>query len=285
MEKIDCLICKENLEKELFKKKSGENEDFTLVKCKSCGLEYINPRPTVDVISKYYNNNYFSQRTDRGYNNYFSDEIREEIERVMALNLKDLNFFEYEDKLKETKRVLDIGSAAGYFVNYMKNRGWDSFGIDLSEDCVSFAVKNNLEVICGDYLTTKYDEKFNLITLWASIEHLHFPDRFLKKIYEDLETGGQIYISTCRQGGINFMKYFGENWRFYNFPEHLYFFSLKNIKKLLKINGFKMVSYHTYGSGFGKGGSKIRKIADYFAKKFYMGDMMLVGAEKIEKGK
>ncbi len=282
MEQVNCLICNKENENAFFTKKSGEMEEFTLVKCSFCDLEYINPRPTVVEIAKYYNNNYFNKRTDRGYNNYFSNEVRGEIERVMALNLADLGFFELEKSLKDSKRVLDIGSAAGYFVNYMQNRSWDSSGIDLSDDCVNFAKDNGLNVINGDYLGTIYKDKFDLITLWASIEHLHYPDKFLEKIYDDLKEGGEIYISTCRQGGLNFQKLFGSKWRFYNFPEHLYFFSFKNIKKLLEVKGFEVVSYNTYGSGVGKGGSFLRKISDFFAKNFLMGDMMLVGAKKVE---
>ena len=76
------------------------------------------------------------------------------------------------------------------------------------------------------------------------------------------------------------MQFFGANWRYYNFPEHLFFFSYESMKKLLELNGFKIVSYSTYGSGMGKGGSIVRKITDHLAKNYYLGDMMLIGAVK-----
>ena len=42
---------------------------------------------------------YFLRRTDRGYNNYFSEEMRKEVCRVYEQNLKDLKFDDYEESL------------------------------------------------------------------------------------------------------------------------------------------------------------------------------------------
>ncbi len=280
MEYIDCLLCNEDHGKIVFSKASGDGEYFTLVKCLKCGLRYISPRPDKEQIHKYYESGYFLRRTDRGYNDYFSDKVRREIERVIALNLSDLDFFEYEKGLGGDKMSLDIGCAAGYFVRYLKNRNWISHGIDISEKCIDYARRSGLEVICGDYLETEFKKPFNLITLWASIEHLHYPDKFLEKIFNDLQEDGILYISTCRTGLLSFMKIFGKKWRFYNFPEHLYFFSLKTIKELLDRKGFELVKYITYGSGVGRPGSLLRKCADHTAKKINAGDMMLISAIK-----
>lgn len=280
MQKDECIVCGNSTFKKRFSKESEFGDMFTLVCCTTCGLEFLNPQPDEDEMHQYYSRRYFTTRTDRGYDNYFSTGVRSEIERVMELNLHDLDFFTFEDSLK-SKRALDIGCAAGYFVNYLHERGWHAEGIDVSEDCVEFArEKLGLAVEQGDYLTTEYLPKFNLITLWATIEHLHCPERVLEKIYTDLEEDGRLFISTCRSGGINFMRVFGPRWRFYNFPEHLFFFSAKTICRLFENNGFRVTEYYTYGSGVGKGGSLIRKTADFLAKNCFMGDMMLLSAVK-----
>ncbi len=277
-----CIVCGSEKHHGLFSKAGpGGEDEFNLVECDKCGLRFVSPRPTVSEILKYYDARYFTTRTDRGYNDYFSMEVRAEIERIISLNLADLGFFAHEGKYASPRRSLDIGCAAGYFVNFMKKRGWDAEGIDVSADCVDFAAQRlGLNVTRGDYLTTGFTDRFDLISLWATIEHLHHPDRFLMKIREDLVPGGMLYISTCRIGGINFMKLYGKHWRYYNFPEHLYFFSRKTIKKLLERCGFRMMKYRTYGSGFGNPGSVTRKVADFCAKNLYMGDMMLIAAEK-----
>ena len=281
MKPYTCIVCNSERFTSLFQKESESGEKFNLARCRNCGLEFIHPRPTEDDIKKYYSLNYFTQRTDRGYDNYFSDGIRSEIERVLRLNLRDLGFFEY-DKTLSKKRVLDIGCAAGYFLNFMRNLGWESTGVDISEDCVDFAQNElNLDVTKADYLSINYQKKFQLITLWATLEHLHYPDKVIEKIYHDLDRGGFLYISTCRSGGINFKLLFGRRWRFYNFPEHLFFFSYKTLKKLLEHNGFTIVRYITYGSGLSRKLPLLRNAADLIAKKFSMGDMMLISAKKM----
>ena len=280
MEQVRCVICGSDDHKPLFSKKSRGGEAFTLVKCSRCGMRFVSPRPDESEIGAYYQDSYFTERTDRGYNNYFSETTRREIERVIRMNLADLGFFSFEGMCPRDRRVLDIGCAAGYFLAYMRDRGWDATGVDISQACVEFARGAGLAVYEDDYLEISFARPFDLITLWASIEHLHRPDLFLQKAHDELKEGGRLYLSTCRAGGVNFMRLFGSNWRFYNFPEHLYFFSRHGIRKILEMKGFRVTGYATYGSGFGKPGSLTRKAADAMAVGFRMGDMMLVAAEK-----
>lgn len=276
-----CAVCGSPDRDTLFTKKSSAGESFTLARCRSCGLKYISPRPDNSRMSEYYRAQYFTRRTDRGYDNYFSPELRREIERVMLLNLRDLGFFEYEKSLSSPGRALDIGCAAGYFVALMRDRGWKASGIDVSPECVDFAVKSlEVDAVLADYLDTEYNDAFDLITLWATIEHLHYPGRVIAKAFRDLRPGGYLYLTTCREGGLNFMRLYGEQWRFYNFPEHLYYFSKQTMKILLERNGFSVDRYHTYGSGFGESGSVLRKTADRLAKNLKLGDMMLVSTRK-----
>ncbi len=281
METVNCVICGSPDGRPLFQKASRNGTPFTLVRCPVCGLEYVSPRPDPEEISAFYSDSYFTERTDRGYNNYFSETTRHEIERVVNLNLRDLGFFEFEKGLGDEKRVLDIGCAAGYFLSLMNDRGWETTGVDISPSCVEFARGAGLAVYEDDYLEIAFARPFDLITLWASIEHLHYPDRFLEKARSELKPNGRLFISTCRAGGLNFMRLYGKDWRFYNFPEHLYFFSRPAIKKLLERKGFKIVQCATYGSGFGKPGSFPRKIADVMAKRLRLGDMMLIAAERV----
>ena len=95
MEEIkECLICRGSSLEYMFQKRSNKGEIFNLVKCSLCGLQFISPRPTEEGIIKYYTREYFTRRTDRGYDNYFSNNVKDEIERVINLNLYDLDFFQ-----------------------------------------------------------------------------------------------------------------------------------------------------------------------------------------------
>ncbi len=282
METVNCILCGSGKRKFLFEKESRFREPFMVNRCCRCGLEYVSPRPVPDEMARYYTEDYFTTRTERGYDNYFSVETAREIERVISLNLEDLDFFSFEKGLAE-RLSLDIGSAAGYFVRYLHGRGWNSLGIDVSPECVTFGREKGLDLVEGDYLEMKFERPFNLITLWATIEHLHHPERFLEKIHADLVPGGRLYISTCRAGGVNFKALHGKEWRYYNVPEHLFYFTKKNIFQLLEKKGFRITGYRTYGSGTGRPGTLVRRWADWLARNLFMGDMMLVAAERSEQ--
>ena len=208
--------------------------------------------------------------------------MHREVLRLLMLNLQDLHFYDFENSLKGKKYALDIGCAAGYFVDYLKQRGWYAEGIDIAQDCIEYAQHSlGLDAYCGDFLSFQFNKRFHCITLWATIEHLHHPDRFIEKIYTLLHDNGMLYLSTCRSSMFSARMLYGRKWRYYNFPHHLYFFSYCTLAKLLQLKGFTITRFITYGSGIGKPGTVVRTLADTLAKRLYLGDMMLIAARKV----
>ncbi|PJZ77120.1 class I SAM-dependent methyltransferase [Leptospira neocaledonica] len=283
MQSIPCNTCSNSKFTPLFSKASPKGEIFQIVECDNCKLVQVNPQPSLEEVSKYYEDSYFTQRTDRGYDNYYSEETKKEIARVFNLNLKDLGFFDWERLLGSEKSALDVGCAAGYFLDYLKSRNWKTKGLDIASGPVRFAKESlGLDVEQKDFLTWDLEgtEKFDLVTLWASIEHLHHPKETLQKILKHLKPGGRMILSTCRYGVL--AKYLGPKWRYLNVPEHLYYYSLSGIISLGNELGYIPLGHISYGSGLtAKKGSGIfyktsKKVADWAVKKFDQGDMMAV---------
>ncbi|MGJ4747643.1 class I SAM-dependent methyltransferase [Leptospira sp. SA-E8] len=283
MQSIPCNTCSNSEFTPLFSKASPKGEIFQIVECKKCKLVQVNPQPSLEEVSKYYEDSYFTQRTDRGYDNYYSEETKKEIARVFNLNLNDLGFFDWERMLGSERSALDVGCAAGYFLDYLKSRNWRTKGLDIASGPVRFAKETlGLDVEQKDFLTWDQDgkEKFDLVTLWASIEHLHHPKETLQKILKHLKPGGRMILSTCRYGVL--AKYLGPKWRYLNVPEHLYYYSLPGIISLGNQLGYIPLGHISYGSGLtAKKGSGIfyktsKKVADWAVKKFDQGDMMAV---------
>ncbi|TGL55882.1 class I SAM-dependent methyltransferase [Leptospira ognonensis] len=287
MELIPCNTCGSLKFKTIYHKSSPRGETFSIVKCKSCELVQVNPQPNFDEVMKYYEDSYFTQRTDRGYDNYYSDKIKNEISRVFKLNLRDLGFFDWECIYQSTKTKtlasLDIGCAAGYFVDFMKNRGYAAEGIEIADGPVNFARNQlGLTIHKENFLSWDTDatKKYDLITLWATIEHLHQPKETLVKIKSHLNPGGTLIISTCRYGILAWWH--GLAWRYLNVPEHLYYYSLSGLKTLLLTIGFKDSKSLSYGSGMtakanaGFFFNLVKSILDRFVKITNQGDMMAI---------
>ncbi len=281
MHNSTCPVCESDDIRRKFAKQSKFGNSYTIFKCKNCRHECIYPLPSDEELAQYYDESYFTVRTERGYNNYFSEETKEQINRVSLMNLHDIHFVKFEHTLPPKRRSLDIGCAAGYFVELLQKRGWDAFGIDVSAECTAFAKKElGLPIIQGDYLNTKYSVPFDLITLWATIEHLPRPDLFLAKARGEIYKSGRLYLSTCRSDSL-FKRIKKQKWRYYNVPEHIHYFSKRSLSLLLEKSGFAIERYFTYGSGIGPGGSVQRKGADFLAKKMKMGDMIVVSARPV----
>jgi SAM-dependent methyltransferase len=290
---INCNSCGGSSFELILTKDSPLDENFSIVKCKSCGLVQVNPQPTEVEVLKYYSDSYFTQRTDRGYDNYYSDHVKSEISRVFQLNLKDLDFFDWEKRYKQTNTEkltsLDIGCAAGYFVDFMKSRGYEAEGIEVADGPVAFARdKLGLVVHKENFLTwdARFQKKYDVITLWATIEHLHKPKETLVKIKSHLKPGGTLILSTCRYGIL--AKFRGLNWRYLNVPEHLYYYSLSGLRNLLISLGYGNPKTLTYGSGLTSipGAGIIFKISKYFFDRLVkwtnQGDMMAIRVTKID---
>ena len=54
-----------------------EKDDIEIVQCKNCGLVYLNPRPKDELIPILYDSDYFSSQSSIGFDNYYSDEVRQ----------------------------------------------------------------------------------------------------------------------------------------------------------------------------------------------------------------
>jgi len=243
------------------------------------------PIPDQKELDRYYSNEYFTTRTERGYNNYYSNPVKKELRRVWELNLKDLSV--YENLLNKRGRSLDIGCAAGFYVEYMKELGWEAYGIEIAEEPVFYGRSVlGLPLIKGDFLNWDLagKEKFELVTLWAVLEHMRDPVSILRKIRLHLTTGGLLLLSTCRWGLQSRWK--RESWRFLNVPEHLFYFGWKNLCELLENLGFQKIGGVSYGSGYTmpqnprKGFVLKKRVFDFLAKCTNQGDMMALAFQR-----
>ncbi|MBR9705525.1 class I SAM-dependent methyltransferase [Candidatus Pacearchaeota archaeon] len=219
MESVTCNLCGSNNLKPVLKTKDYrfqiDNKLFQIVKCKNCDLKFLNPRPNEKEIKKYY-----------------PDDIKWEKEEPKVQNEK----YSIIKNLKKGK-ILDIGCAKGEFLSFLKNKGYDVYGVEPSADS-KIAEKKGIKV--KNSISDFKKNFFDIITMWQVIEHLHNPNETLKKINHLLKKDGNLVISTLNMESSE-AKFFKKHWFHLDIPRHLYFFSPKTLKKLLQKNGFKII--------------------------------------------
>lgn len=307
-----CDICRSESGRFVFSKadRNGHRK-FSLVKCSGCGVLRVAEIPSAEELAGYYGDQYFQWREERGYENYAGEQVRAEVLRVLELNLRDAGILEWEEKLKkqpglngknQKPRVLEVGCAAGYFLDFFRARGWSVRGVELNAAMVRHArEKLGLPVDQADFHEwdplakstgqERVDDEiaippFDLIMLWATLEHLRQPRQMLERIWEYLPPGGRFIFSTCRYGILARAR--GPAWRFMNVPEHLYFFGKGQLENLAGELGFRVVTSFSYGSGLTSrnGAGPIfrwtKGLLDKMVKKTHQGDMIVMVWEKIE---
>lgn len=145
-EYVRCNLCGADNAKLLFSAKgrySDKGEFFRIVKCKACGLTYLNPRPGKDEIQHYYPAQYWS----RIHSNVdLDDTMIWGIPWREAMQSKAKPIIKY----KKVGKLLDIGCGDGSLLKFLKDTGWEVYGVELGEAASRFArEKLGIEVFSG----------------------------------------------------------------------------------------------------------------------------------------
>jgi methionine biosynthesis protein MetW len=158
----------------------------------------------------------------------------------------------------ECERILDIGCGTGIIgASLLKNHGCEVYGLDNDEKALRLAAKRGLAVKMLDIEKENFpypSEFFNVVIFSEVIEHITEYHHVLDEVYRVLEKNGVLILSTPNlNSGANILKIVaGEDViPIYDREcqdRHVRLFSLKSIRTLLTIHGFKIdkVNYVDY---------------------------------------
>ena len=198
-----------------------------VVRCKNCGLVYINPRPkSIDVIQDYKD---------------VVDELYVEEREGRALTFeRHLRPLEEIAGPPNGKRLLDVGCHIGVFVDVAQRHGWDAWGVEPSRWAAEQAQAQGLKVVSGTLATAGLeDASFDVITLWDVIEHVPDPQGDLGHVHRLLKPGGITVIHTIDIESL-FARIMGHRWPWL-MEMHLYYFSPRTLRQMLKAVGFEII--------------------------------------------
>ena len=225
--------------------------EFTVVKCRSCGLMRTNPRPTPETISFYYPDDYGPYKHNKIPHKSLSKVSKPLWKRL----IKRLFKFEFNyNKIPSLSpgQMLEVGCASGKYLNEMANQGWKVEGIEFSEKAAKSACSLGYKVYTGALETApEPEQKYDLVVGWMVLEHLHEPILGLKKLHSWVKPGGWLAISVPNAASWEF-SLFKDAWYALHLPNHLYHYTPPTLKKLLEQGGWKMthVLHHRFLDNF-----------------------------------
>ncbi|MFY0600953.1 MAG: class I SAM-dependent methyltransferase [Cyclobacteriaceae bacterium] len=211
------LICKDH---------TVSNESFALVKCCKCQLVFTNPRPTPAEIGKYYKSQDYISHSNSSTN--LINLVYKGVRNITLRHKKKII-----SKHIKTGDILDFGCGTGHFLNYMKKRGWAVKGVEPDENARAVAENYLQSQLSSNIDEIKKKEKFDIITAWHVLEHVHNLRDTLKSLRNRLKEEGYMFIALPNHNSFD-AKYYKENWAAYDVPRHLYHFSQDSFLRLAK---------------------------------------------------
>ena len=266
MKEINCIICGSGSYLKLFRSKDRllkvNNEQFQVVKCKECGMVYLNPQPTPEEITEYY---------PADYSPYISQQVFKDSQLLRltgkAKQIVLNNYPQLSEKLKRIKRsasrnqnqskqgfvpssdsdellCLDFGCGNGrHMENLQKEHPrWEISGLDNSPIACEAASAKGFKVYCGDASQVDLPKcSFDRVYMNSVIEHLHDPRRALQVINSTLKMGGNLKVMTPNISSFG-ARLFRQYWHALDTPRHLYLFDQTTLNTILDETGFEIQS-------------------------------------------
>jgi 2-polyprenyl-3-methyl-5-hydroxy-6-metoxy-1,4-benzoquinol methylase len=201
--------------------------------CRSCRFTFIFPWPDDGALKNLYD--------DYGHR-YYS------VEGLKDFLLSPKHYSREIGFLLRTTRVgslLDVGCSVGGFVRAARELGYAAEGIDISPSSVSVGQRAGLEIRAGDFLCAGFPAKFDVITMWATLEHLAKPNRYVKRARECLRSGGVLLASVPNFSGIT-QRLIGTKDRYVGI-DHLNYWTAHGFASYLDRVGFEVLEIVTYG--------------------------------------
>ena len=199
-------------------------------RCNGCGVVSLYPRPSVDDLLTSYAT-YLPDRADEIAS--WKKMITPVVETAAAL--VDAH------KHADGARLLDIGCGHGFFLDKMARKGWAVEGIEVSRPGREYARKTlGLSIHSKPLEDMAFaNERFDVVTLFYVIEHVHDPGMLLKEVFRILRPGGMVLLRWPHSTPvIKILGPFAKRFDIYHTPFHLYDFNPGAMQQLLKQSGF-----------------------------------------------
>jgi len=204
---------------------------FPMVRCRGCGLVYLNPRPTADALLSLYVDYHARHGQDGAAWDRLMDRVFREAAELLCTTTHG----------PSPRRLLDVGCGFGGFVAVMQRRGWEVEGLDPSPTAVAAAEAMARPVRLGtlDALRDGHRD-YDAVTMFYVLEHLPDPMGALRQAWSLLGPGKTLLLRVPHTTPIvRLLAPLGVGGSLYDPPFHLYDFSPAVLRKMLRRVGFE----------------------------------------------
>lgn len=207
------------------------HKDFSLQQCETCKFLLTNPRPDQTSISQFYKSDKYISHT--GGSRSLIDQVY-----IQARKFTLRSKFNLIKKYRKPGTLLDYGCGTGEFLQHMQNHQWVVAGVEPSENARLKAQQLTKQEIYNEL--GAITKKFDVITLWHVLEHVHNLNEKIIELKSHLNQDGIIFIAVPNYESADSRKY-GAYWAGYDVPRHLWHFSKTSMTNLLSKHGLQLI--------------------------------------------
>ena len=155
---------------------------------------------------------------------------------------------------------MDVGCGIGYFLEIAKQRGWEVYGSELTDEAVRICREKGINMHHGKLDSQLYPPgSFDVVTSFEVLEHINNPKQEVRNFHTLLRNGGIIYLTTPNFNSLSrfLLK---ERWNVLSYPEHLCYYTPRTIQRLFNDNGFIKHRIEATGISITRLKKSIRKV-------------------------
>jgi SAM-dependent methyltransferase len=200
---------------------------FEVRRCRACGLGLTWPPATEDGLARFYPDEYWGES---------AEPEQAWIERTQREKTALV-----DRHRPGGGRLLDVGCGAGFFLRALDPARWVRWGVEISPRSARVAERHvgAGRVAAGRLGDAELGtEPFDVVTFWASLEHVVDPRGDLERARRLLGDGGLVVVQVPNFASYQARRY-GADWFALDLPRHRWHFTPETLWRLLGETGFE----------------------------------------------
>lgn len=207
--------------------------EFAVARCTACGCVHTAPRPTLDELSRYYDDVYSGDGAEQMKAMQTGGGMR-------LVNQARFGLLQAHAGLDNESKLLDIGCGYGTFLRVAHERvGCRLHGCDTDSGSLTGGlVAGMADLRAAEAEEAGWDDgTFDGVTLYHCLEHVPEPVQTLRTARQLLRPGGTLVVEVPNFGAL-WRRVFGRFWFPLLIPQHLIHFELPVLRDALRRAGW-----------------------------------------------